>query len=160
MKSSPLTFLFSIWAVIACGVEAPREGERLPDFDRRLAAQQTAVAAPVAREQAARTLRERVGTVEIVSDSITQTPRWIGSTTQLLTGAVSRKTAAAFPANDRHGVVKAFLNEHRELFGHDATVLAGAKITREDRSPSGLRTARVPRSPRLPSWRKANRRAQ
>ena len=160
MKSSPLTFLFSIWAVIACGVEAPREGGRLPDFDRRPGAQQTAAAAPVARAQAARTLRGRVGTVEIVSDPITQTPRWIGSTTQLLTGAVSRKTAAAFPANDRHGVVKAFLNEHRELFGHDATVLAGAKITREDRSPSGLRTARVPRSPRLPSWRKANRRAQ
>jgi Zn-dependent metalloprotease len=84
--------------------------------------------------------------VRVDRDPITQSPKWIASTAGLLTGPagvggmVAAKTAAAFAKNDRHRAVKAFLNEHRGIFGHDASALSAAKVAREDVSPTGLRT--------------------
>ncbi len=127
-----------------------QERPPLPNFDRRM--ERSAPPPPPAdpagtpREQAERILKSRVGDVRIHADPVTHSPKWIGSTDRFLTGpngsggAVPAR-AAGLPANEKHRAVKMFLNEHRALFGHDATALSGAEIQREDTSPaSGLQT--------------------
>ena len=55
--------------------------------------------------------------------------------------AVSEASLAAFPAADEQRVIKAFLNEHSQLFGHDAGVLTSARVQRDYITPhNGLHT--------------------
>ncbi len=83
----------------------------------------------------------------MVEDAVTGAPSSVGSHRGFLTGAngegrtVRAATASAFAVEDRHRAVKAFIEEHRKLFGHGAEALAAARIVREDVTPaSGLRT--------------------
>jgi hypothetical protein len=129
----------------------------LPDYDQRTAAPTRAVSAlpgqtrlgafTPAQQQAAAALRQRVSGLSVEPDRIIGAPRLIASTEGFLTGpggqggAVSAASLNALPANDPHRVIKAFLNEHAALFGHDAGALASANVKRDYvTAHNGLRT--------------------
>ena len=85
--------------------------------------------------------------ITITRDRILGTPHMIVGTRGFLTGpggtglAVSAASLAAFPAADEQRVIKAFLNEHSQLFGHDAGVLTSARVQRDYITPhNGLHT--------------------
>src|SRR5207248_3420041 len=79
----------------------------------------------------------RVPELKITSDKVLGTPRLISARRGFLTGAqgqggaVTEPFLQAFPAADPHRVIKAFLNEHSALFGHDASALASANVSRD-----------------------------
>ncbi|MCX8107957.1 MAG: hypothetical protein N3G20_04055, partial [Verrucomicrobiae bacterium] len=70
-------------------------------------------------------LRQRLPNVKVSLDRITGSPRLISAGPgACLTGpngsgsAISRVNLDLFPADDPHRVVKAFIKEHSDLFGH------------------------------------------
>jgi hypothetical protein len=132
-----------------CAFRAP-DHEELPNLDRRLeiAAQKAKAAATnvvtvtisakrLARDEAATKLRARLPEVQIDYDEIIGSPKWIAARDGFLTGpggagrGGSATGGKTLPAADRHREIKAFVNEHAGLFGHDATMLERAKIKRE-----------------------------
>ena len=55
--------------------------------------------------------------------------------------AISAAAAGVVPASDPHRPIKAFLNEHAQLFGHGAEALDNARVKRDYVTPhNGLRT--------------------
>lgn len=93
-------------------------------------------------------LQQRVPTVNVDLDQITGSPRLVtAGHSAFLTGpagkgaAISPSTLNAFPPTDPHRVIKAFVAEHADLFGHGADALAEALVRRDyvDRH-NGLRT--------------------
>ena len=121
----------------------------LPNFDKRLEQAKTNQPAVVnvAKENAAKVMRNRVRDVQIDNDEILGVPKFVTSTREFLTGtngsggSVSAATAAAFPANDPHRGVKTFLTEHQALFGFGPEALATAKVNRDYVSaPGNFRT--------------------
>src|SRR5262249_41002515 len=55
---------------------------------------------------------------------------------------IAQETANSFPATDPHRATKAFLSEHRALFGHGPEALHGALVKRDFVAPhNGLHTA-------------------
>jgi hypothetical protein len=129
----------------------------LPDYDQRTAAlAQAASALPgqtrlgafsPAQQQAVAALQQRVSSLSVEPDRIIGAPRLIASTEGFLTGpggqggAVSAAFLNALPAGDPHRVIKAFLNEHAAVFGHDAGALASANVKRDYvTAHNGLRT--------------------
>src|SRR2546429_2231234 len=70
-------------------------------------------------------------------DAIVGSPRWISSRDSFLSGpnglgkGISRNAHRGIDAGDVHKAVKAFLNEHSLLFGHDATALTGSRVIRQ-----------------------------
>src|SRR4051812_16077712 len=128
MKKSLLVGVCGCWASLAFGIEAPHDHESLPNIDRRLDGPPVAETPLAAnRARAAQALQARLRDLRIDRDPVTKSPKWIASTRGFLTGpdgeggAVPAATAAAFAKGDPQRAVKAFLNEHREIFGHDAT---------------------------------------
>ena len=80
-------------------------------------------------------------------DAIVGSPRWISSRDSFLSGpnglgkGISRNAHRGIDAGDVHKAVKAFLNEHSLLFGHDATALTRSRVIREFTSEhNGLHT--------------------
>jgi hypothetical protein len=133
------TFLFSGEIRAA----QPTTREALADFDKRR---------PVVAEQAERErvkaeakVRERVPGTRIDRSPGRLAPKFIGSTRGLLTGAegeggaVPATRARGFAKSDPHRVVKAFVEEHRALFGHGAEALTAARAKR-DYTQNGSRT--------------------
>jgi len=135
----------------------PPASPPLPDYDQRTAAPAQAAAAVAgqtalgaftpAQKDAAAALQQRVRGLSVEPDRIIGAPRLIASTESFLTGpggqggAVSAAFLNAVPANDPHRVIKAFLNEHAAMFGHDAGALAYANVNRDYVTPhNGLRT--------------------
>ena len=130
----------------ASGAE-PRKYQR-ENYDRRdsVAPFLEETAAPEWRD-AKDKVSERVRGIRIDPDRLTGAAKLVASTEAFLTGplgeggAVSAAAARAIPAFDEHRAVKAFLNEHHVLFGHDAKALNKARVTRDDTSAhSGMRT--------------------
>lgn len=127
----------------AWSFQTPAQAE-LPNYDKRA----DAVAAPTANErQAAAELKARVPGVKIERDKILGVPRLISAQRGFLSGvngkgrAVNSAHADALPANDPHRSIKAFVNEHSALFGHNAQALASARLTRDYVTEhNGLRT--------------------
>ena len=122
---------------------APTRGV-LPNLDKR---QQNRPALPDGKQQALAALRARVSGLQAEIDPVLNSPTFISSTKGFLTGpngaggGVSANAARAFPDNDPHRAVKAFLNEHAPIFGHGAEVLNDANITRDFVSAhNGLKT--------------------
>ncbi len=117
----------------------------LPNIDAR---PRTMVQLPAAeRSQAAAKLRERVPQAQIDFDEITGSPKRIAATRGFLTGlngvggAVSEENARSFRADDPHRATKAFLHEHKLLFGHGPEILEFARVQREHTPQhNGLRT--------------------
>ena len=128
----------------ASGFKKPELAE-LPNFDRREPAGPDLAAA--AREQAAARIKAAVPGVKIERDALLGTPKIISSTRGFLSGpdgaggGVAKAAVDAVPANDPHRAVKAFLNDHAALVGHDAAALATARVARDfTTAHNGLRT--------------------
>ncbi len=82
-------------------------------------------------------LKDRAAGVRVDRDRVLGRPGFVAQRDGLLTGAngegamIPKAALDAIPAGDPHRVVKAFLNEHRDVFGHDATALNGALVKRD-----------------------------
>src|ERR1041384_663389 len=114
----------------------------LPNLDRRAGA-----AAKSEQQAAAQSLRARLPKARVDFDAITGSPLLISAEDSLLTGPGGRGAAvpdaaiAAIAATDTNRTVKAFLKEHRQLFGYGPEALEQARVKREFTSThSGLRT--------------------
>jgi hypothetical protein len=144
------------------GVRAMMEPARPPlaNYDKRLEAAPSplVVTAKTAAGGAATTglaadasavsaLQARVPTARIARDGVLGRPKWISASRGFLTGpdgrgkAVSDSQLEAFPSADTNRVIKAFLNEHAALLGHDAGALNSAQVKRDYVTKhNGLRT--------------------
>ncbi len=106
----------------------------LPDFDKRRDLLQAEAAPKAAREAAAAKLKERVRNARVHFDRLSGSPKWIVSLDDFLSGPNG-------PGGDPNDAVKAFVKEHRDLFGHGPEALEAARIKRSwHDSKSGLRT--------------------
>src|SRR4051812_9735629 len=123
----------------------PQQKARLEDFDKRARVAEERL--PNEKKEAARRLKDMAPNTRVDWDAIMGTPHWVRAEGGFLTDkggsgkAVSKATAARIPMGDPDRALKAFLNEHKGLFGHDASALGGTRKTREfvaDRT--GLRT--------------------
>src|SRR5262245_2392012 len=110
---------------------------RLPDFNKFHEQAVARVNAPPRDEVAIARLKTRLPAAEIRLDAVTGSPRWVRASDGFLTGregkgrGVSDATAGAFAADDPYRATKAFLHEHRGLFGHGPEALEPAKVKRE-----------------------------
>jgi hypothetical protein len=135
-------------AFISPKTEPLKNYDKRDELSRQTPDKRASLTAPgTARSEAAAALQSRVPQVRIKEDKILGTPRHIAATHGFLTGAggrgkaVSEASLAAIPAGDRHRVIKAFLNEHAALVGHDAGVLNSARVQRDFVTKhNGLRT--------------------
>ncbi|MDB6035014.1 MAG: hypothetical protein JWM16_5352 [Verrucomicrobiales bacterium] len=137
--SGPILLLLSS----TCFVQAGRPGqETLPDIERRSPHSTRPDAA-----QAAEKLRGRLPHAVVDWAPITSSPQWVGTRDGFLTGpdGKGRGVTDVFRARQRnddpHRAVKAFVDEHSNLFGHDSSALAGAPRLRDYvTGHNGLRT--------------------
>lgn len=124
---------------INCGLVA--KAENLPDFDHRYDNVRGPAKWGEERQAAHKVLKERVPDVRVKVDPLLESPSWILSPRETLSGprgqgkAVSAEAAQKFDAKDPDHSVKAFLQEHRKLYGHGPEVLATARKTRDYVSP-------------------------
>lgn len=108
--------------------------DSLPDIDTRAA---TPVALTPAHTAGASKLKSRADGVRMDVDRVLGRPGFVSRREGLLTGpngdgsTIPKSALNAIPAGDPHRVTKAFLNEHRDVFGHDATALTGAVVKRD-----------------------------
>ena len=139
--------LFFCQLPAASGVNSPAK-PALPNYDKRTQAPSApALAANPRQEQAAALLKTRVPNLSISQDQILGTPGLVSASRGFLTGpdgdgkGLGRAYLEALPANEPHRVIKAFLNEHSALFGHDANALKSARVKRDYVTKhNGLRT--------------------
>jgi hypothetical protein len=154
----------------ALAFRAPADAEALPDYDRRneaaAAAARRAQPVPKARLDAELVLRNRVPDVQIERHAIHGSPKWITAREGFLTdaGGQGKSMAGAVPKralapNDSHRVIKAFVDEHAGLFGHDATALDGARTdcarwfgNRSTKAFASSTPCSLPTSRRTRSW--------
>jgi uncharacterized repeat protein (TIGR01451 family) len=131
------------------GLKAFRSPDRpqLVNYDKREKGAAVRPRLDPEKALAADKLSERVSGVRVSVDPILGSPRYVVSTHELLSGpngvgkAISPQFRNAIPGEDRHGSIKAFLNEHAAMFGHGAEILDSAVITREYiTAHNGLRT--------------------
>ncbi len=119
----------------------------LPNLDRRREAASPGPRLDANQAAAAAQLKARVPGLQIDLDDLLGTPKRIASRSGFLSGpkgqgkGVSPKNAQAFPEDDPHRAVKAFLKEHAALFGHGPEVLPPARLKRDAVTPhNGMRT--------------------
>ncbi len=145
-KRAIATVLALLWVGPAHALLPPKHREPTPNYDCRTGT--TLDVAEKNRQQAGlNRLRAQLPTGRVDFDPWTGSPKFIRALDGFLTGpegrgrAVSHQTARAFAATDPYRAVKAFLTEHADLFGHDASVLTAARIVRDSITPhNGLRT--------------------
>lgn len=122
--------------------------EPLPHYDKRtITPSKSALRYPSITSQAEAALVDRVPEARVSRDRVLGTPRLVTATRGFLTGpqgegsAISRNSLLAISPADPHRVIKAFINEHSALFGHDSSLLASAAVTTDAvSSHNGLRT--------------------
>jgi hypothetical protein len=136
-----------VWTgVVATAFDAAADSHALEGVDRRQ--QRGAGAARQAeRSRGEENLRARLPQADVSHHEITGGPKWISTRDGFLSGkngegrgipAAARRAQAA---DDRHAAVKAFVNEHAALFGHDARMLDNSPVSREFTGKhNGLRT--------------------
>jgi len=119
----------------------------LPNYDRRLPPPAPQELPDAQQRSAAAVLEAVVPEARVSNDPVLGTPNHILAKRGYLTGpgghgkAVSRGILEAVPPDDPHRVIKAFVNQHAALFGHDATVFTNACVERDYVTPhSGIRT--------------------
>src|SRR5262249_11107733 len=132
-------WLSILWLVgpVQAGLTSLKNGEQA-EFDRRAFEKVTVPTSAAAQEQQ---LRDEVPGVRVDRHALTGSPQWIASTSGFLTGP-ELVPLATVPGQtgDPHRVVKAFVEVHRDLFGHGADLLSQARILRDAvTSHNGLR---------------------
>ena len=109
----------------------------LPNFDRRAQNGAAVRAADAGHRAALAQLQAGVPEAKIALDPVRGTPKWIAAPHGFLSGrngvgrGISPASLAGLAANDPQRAAKAFLREHRQLFGHGPEVLTNAAIKRE-----------------------------
>ena len=139
-----LTFWLCLLGLSSAAALLP-ERAGLPDIDRRAGG--AAVAAAGGRQAAVASLRAEVAGAEIEFNEVVGGPKWIRSRDGYLSGpggegrGISAAVAAGFAADDPHRAAKAFVQEHRALFGYGPEVLASARVYRDYVTPhNGMKT--------------------
>jgi hypothetical protein len=122
-------------AVGAPSAAGPRKHEdhpkMLPNLDTRIAA---AVPGEAQRQRALAALRTQIRGVEVQFDPITGAPNYIMAPGRFL-------RPAPVQPGDVYAPVREFVQEHSDLFGHDATAINDSRMTREDvTAHNGMRT--------------------
>ncbi len=128
------------------GAIQPPAREPLANLDTRPAVQHADVAASPAQRAAEAALRLNLPELRVEFDPISGAAKSVSAAGGFLTGpagrgpAVSAAGLARF-AGDPHLVAKAFLAEHRALFGHGPEALDSARVSRDYVTPhNGLHT--------------------
>jgi len=123
----------------------PPAQKPLVNIDPRSAA--GAGAATAEQSAAAVELRSRLPKARVDFDPLTGAPAMVSAIDGLLTGAqgqgpaIASTTLAAIPADEGHRVTRAFLEQHRQLFGYGPEALDQAKVRREfTAAHNGLKT--------------------
>ncbi len=118
----------------------------LPNFDRRIEGRTNETPSDAVRA-AERRLKTELPRARVSFDPVSRAPRYISTGGEFLTAAggrgktVSAGTAARFAVGDPYGPTKAFVQEHRDLFGHGPEALDQARIKREfETAHNGLKT--------------------
>ena len=168
MKNSSCRSLHPLWLLVlaaalgplASSAQPPTEHSgSLPNFDRRTPVARPAPAptAPAATAEASAAisprptgeaaLRARVRGLRLERDLLLGTVASLGSPHAFLTGPTGEETPAAtealtaLPITEPHRRVKAFIDEHRTIFGHTSGVLTTARVARDYvTAHNGLRT--------------------
>src|SRR6266540_1214998 len=121
---------------LASGQRQPFGG-RLENFDRR----ERVAAVPPGRAQALARLQGELPEARVEFDEVTGAAKFVRAHDGFLSGAngVGRAVPAAahagLAANEPHRATKAFVNEHRGLFGHGAEALEAARVSRDYVTP-------------------------
>jgi len=111
--------------------------EELPDLDVRrhkATGTNTPSAAPEAGVQR---LQSHIPDLRVGRDERQHLPCFLSRGIGFLTGpegtgpVIAKATLAALSSHDPYRVTKAFLNDHPDVFGHDASVLTNAVVTRD-----------------------------
>lgn len=149
MSFSPLQSfsrrLPALLALLLFLVQTSGGGQHNPNLDKR----QPNTGNPELEPQKAAThLAELLPGATIQFDPIVGSPKWISSRDGFLSGrngvgkAITPQAHRGIHPADPHSAIKAFLNEHAKLFGHDSTALHRARVGRDFTSAhNGLRTA-------------------
>ncbi len=107
---------------------------KLANLDGRAGGGGSGAAGKGKRERALATLRAKVPGVDVQFDPVTGAPNHIMATGRFL-------AAAKAQAGDGYAPVRDFVNEHADLFGHDATAMNDSRVTRDDvTAHNGMRT--------------------
>ena len=116
--------------------QPPAHGE-LADFDKRVDRLPKVKAPTPARLAEIEKLQAQVPGLRVELEELRSAPKHIASTRGFLTGArgegktISSARLLRIPATDPHRTIKAFLDEHAGLFGHDAAVLKAARLKKD-----------------------------
>ena len=142
-----VAFLLGLSTFLATAIQLPKR-EALPNIDQRQREAAPAAAVPAERAAGAAAMQAQVPKSRVDFDPVTRAPKMVSATEGFLTGAggqgrgVTAATAAAFRADDPHRATKAFLRQHRPLFGHGPEALDAARVTRDYVTPhNGMKTA-------------------
>ena len=141
-----LVFL-SFWLLAPCWAQLPPARSVLPGIDQRQTAGQLNNVLPAQKSEAAAALRQAVPSLKVEFEPVTGSAKSVMSANGFLTGpagkgaTISAASLAGFATSDSNRVTKAFLSEHRALFGHGPEALAQARISRDYVAPNnGLHT--------------------
>jgi hypothetical protein len=127
--------------LVPCQAQLPPARPLLPVIDKRHEAAQVK-APPMQKSAAADRLRQSVPSLKVEFEPVTGSAKSVSSTDGFLTGregkgaTISAASLAGFSASDPNRVTKAFLNEHRALFGHGAEALDKARVSRDYVAPN------------------------
>lgn len=101
--------------------------ETLANFDHRQNRNTVTVVSEEKKAALAR-LGSEVPSIQVEFDPVTAGPKWISATKGFL--SASNRLSRAY-GNEPHRVTKAFIDDHRGLFGHGAGALDRAKVKRD-----------------------------
>ena len=111
--------------------------DELPDLDKRLDRLPKVKAPTPAHMAEVQKLQAQVPGLRVERDEIRASPKHIASTRGFLTGpkgegkSVSSARVQKLPASDPHRSIKAFVDQHAALFGHDAGVIKSARVRKD-----------------------------
>jgi len=139
--------LLGILALMGCATQThallPPAEAPLPNYDKR-----PSLNTQISTERAAAVaqLKRSVPDARADFDPLTGSARWVRSRKGFLSGpqgnGISASALSHWPPGDPHRIVKAFLEEHSNLFGHGAGALENAQVKRQFETPhNGLKTA-------------------
>ena len=150
MKLCILAIAYSVFLISALHSIAayiPLKAGALENFDKRAVQRRNPREAANEQGAALAQLQAQPGEIKVEFDEIIGSPRLISPVHGFLTGpegkagAIALAALQAFPANDPHRTIKAFLRQHSRLFGHGPEALAAARLQRDYVTPhNGLRT--------------------
>src|SRR5689334_22320235 len=122
LRRAMMTGLFLLLGQLCGRAFYAGPSSELENFDKRL--EMLSKTEQPDRSKAVSEFKNNLPEAKVSLDAVLQTPKWIGATHNFLTGpkgqgrGIKSKTLAQFPADDTNRATKAFVLEHKSLFGH------------------------------------------